>query len=237
MTIRKSSIHRPSIIEIREIFPSATGVGIILPEIGKGLHIHFNGVANFFDELKISKESLTFYSRKLPSLLKAFGIINLMNCFIPEFSNKGGLSSGRDNLGRTLQDPFHRDWLETRPDFLTVIHRQMLKDKLFDEGRDTPTFYAREKDVRIAISQLSRQGLTPSVQSALSAMEDPDYRFRLYDEGEMPARQLIQFEYPSFVENVYALIPDSHKNMVGRGMGLSRAYKSIGRFFACSSNR
>ena len=82
-----NSKKHPPLIEIRTIFPSATGVGILLPEIGKGLVVQFNRQANLFDELEIRNPSKNIFNCSLCG----FGSTSKdqINLFCAPFSNSG----------------------------------------------------------------------------------------------------------------------------------------------------
>lgn len=79
------------------------------------------------------------------------------------------------------------------------------------KGRPEPTFYATEDDVRKAIRKLSRAGLSPAVVAALDTMSGDNYRFRLFDKSEQPAREVVQKYFPEFTQAVFDLIPEGRK--------------------------
>jgi hypothetical protein len=211
MSIKKTSIQRPSVKEIRSIFPSATGVGIILPELDQGLHIEFSTRADFFGELKISSNTSTIYSTPLVQLAKSFSFVTLNNCFVPEFDSASGLSYGMNDRGFFIQDPFHRDFKPYQNTYVTVLMPQVLSTAAKPEGRVEPSYYGLECDIRAAIGNLDKIGLDNRVKRALSEMQQKDYRFRLFDEYEMGARDVIQRLYPEFTEAVFSLLPKSRK--------------------------
>lgn len=214
MTPHHSSIRRPSLQEIRGIFPSATGVGIALPEIGRGLVVGFNRLAIFGDELKIAGASSQVTHAPLFELTRTFGFVVLKNCRARDIPDKEAskLSHGKDSDGKFIQDPFHYDIVPPEnnlglppDDYMSAIYKNS------PEAREEDTLYALEGDVKEAIRKLDKDDLPDEVVDALSEMERPDYHFRLYHPQEQGARQIVRAQYPDFVEDVYRLIPDGRK--------------------------
>ena len=202
-----SILGRPPLIDIKKIFPGATGVGVILPEIKRGLVVQFNRRADLFEELKIETPTKNVISQSLFDLVRGFGFVILKNCTALGVKDNdfAKLSGGRNKEERFIQDPFHYDYFPQRKNFVAGICQ------LTDEGREEDTLYARECDVKDAIRKLSKDGLSDDVVQALDAMAKEDYHFRLYNVFERPARQQIRDYYPEFVEDVFALIPEGRK--------------------------
>lgn len=208
------SFLRPSIKGIRDIFPSATGVGIVLPEIGRGIAIGFNRLANFADELKINEPTSKIKHAALFDLVRTFGFVVLKNCAaqtIPD-DDASVLSRGKDIDGKFIQDPFHYDlappnhFLNLPPeDYMSGIY------KVSTEPREEDTLWALEIDVKDAIRKLDTDDLPIEVQDALSDMAKPDYHFRLFHPHEHMARTIVKQQYPAFVDDVFRLIPDGRK--------------------------
>ncbi len=208
------SFLRPSIKDIRDIFPSATGVGIVLPEIGRGLSIGFNRLANFSDELNIVNPTSKIRHAALFELTRKFGFVVLKNCtasLIPD-DDASELSCGKDSDGRFIQDPFHYDvapeghGLDLPPeDYMSGIY------KISPDAREEDTLWALEVDVKEAIGKLDIYDLSIEVQGALAKMVRPDYHFRLFHEREHPVRTIVKQQYPEFVDDVFRLIPDGRK--------------------------
>ncbi len=201
-----NSKKHPPLIEIRTIFPSATGVGILLPEIGKGLVVQFNRQANLFDELEIRNPSKNIFNCGLFELANKFGFVTLKNCSVPIHKNFSRLSRGRSSEECFIQDPFHRDRLPCFVEFTTVMFKNSA------DKRDEGTYYAREQDVRDAINQLIKKGgLSSEIIDALQEMVSPSYSFMLYNEQDMPARDIIQNLFPDFTQAVFDIIPSNLK--------------------------
>jgi len=194
---------RPSLREIKDIFPNANGVGLCLPEIGRGLKIRFNTRANFFDELGCAEPSKKISCRPLFELAAQYGFLVLENCTAIGISENdySRLSSGHNQDGRFIQDPFHYDHIDGMDDFAACIYTQN------DNGREEDTLYALESDVREAILSLPRVGLSYDVIDALDKMGDPSYRFRLFQNDDSLTRHVIKHDYPEFVSDVFARIP------------------------------
>lgn len=211
MSIKKTSIHRPSLREIRQIFPSAIGVGLILDKIGQGLHIEFRNRANFFEELKKTPDSSVIYSKPLYSLTTSFGFVTLNNCWVPNLNNYSGLSFGSNKDGSFIQDSFHRDYHPYQNIYVTVMLRQPVAGKDNHNGRREDSFYALEDDVREATSKLDTRNLSDSVVQSLAEFQKTDYRFRLFDSEEKKAREIIQQHYPDYTQAVFDLIPKERK--------------------------
>lgn len=206
------SIIRPSIKDVRDIFPSATGAGIMLPHIRQGLMIEFNQRAEICSELGIGDPSSFISHRPLFDLTRIFGFVVLRNCSAKRVpvGNASKLSNGLDGDSKFIQDPFHYDvppneFILSERDYMSGIY------KTSPEARDTDTLMAREADVKDAISKLNVSTLPLIVMEALDAMVAPDYHFRLFHPAENEARQIVKLQYPEFVEDVFALIPQNFK--------------------------
>lgn len=212
MSIQK--IPRPSVKEIRQVFPSAMAAGIALPEIGQGLVIVFNQLADFCDELKLPATSAKMKHEALFNLTKAFGFIVLKNCTAQRLPDEDAskLSSGKDFDGKFIQDPYHYD--VTPPERDLALPAEGYMSGIYKKtaaAREADTFFALEADVKLAIPQLDRYDLGDDVSDALGEMAKPDYHFRLYNPIEGRARQIIRKQYPEFVDDVFALIPEGRK--------------------------
>ncbi len=207
MSQRKLSIQRPSIKQVKEIFPSATGTGLILPEIQRGLVIQFNQCADLFGELKMSEPCRDIKSKPLFHLVQKFGFVVLKNCKAVGVQREGlaRLSHGRNAEGLFIQDPFHYDYFPGKENFVAGICQ------MTDEGREEDTLYALESDVRKAIGKLDKRQLSDETIQALNQMTKENYGFRLKSPFDIPARMEVRDNYPSFVEDVFALIPEGRK--------------------------
>lgn len=218
IVIKQAKPFGPVLKEIKTIFPSATGVGIILPEIHRGLAVHFNKRADFFSELKIDSPSAIIIKESLFDLVCQFGFVVLKNCVVagvPDVS-ASQLSRGKDSDGRFIQDPFHYD--VPPPDCKRPLPKGDYVSAIFKTAPDErfeKTFYALETDVKAAIEKLDKNDLSDEVIEALEAMVRPDYHFRLYHPNENWARQIIKLQYPEFVEDVFKLIPNARKYSQG----------------------
>ena len=205
---------RPSIKEIKSIFPSAMAAGILLPDIQTGLVIHFNRRADLCSELNLTTPTAKISHAGMFDLVKQFGLVVLRNCAalsVPD-EELSRLSKGADYDGNFIQDPYHYDMAPPQ-------NQLNLPDPLYmsgickksSEARESDTVCAREADVKKAILKLDKSDLPIEVVDALDEMATPDYHFRLFHAAEDGARQIIKRQYPDFVEDVFALIPEGRK--------------------------
>ena len=208
------SVKRPSLKEIKSIFPNANAVGMILPEMGKGLMIAFNTRADLCHELSIDNPSLIVRHEDLFRLTKNFGFVVLKNCSAARLPDNDAstLSHGKDSDGKFIQDPFHYDVAPSdhplqilKGGYMTGIYKSTA------EARQEDTVYATEADVKEAIAKLYQDHLNDEVRKALGDMMKPDYHFRLYHPDETSARHVIRQQYPEFVDDVFHLIPKERK--------------------------
>jgi hypothetical protein len=210
---------RPSVKDVKAIFPSANAVGIILPEVGRGLHIGFNHLVDFGKELKIAVPSAKVRHEPLFELVKAFGFVVLKNCSAQTIPDEGAssLSHGQDSDGKFIQDPYHYDVFQPKQD--QEDHVEPADNHLYMSGiykksaeaREEDTFYAIETDVKEAIAKLDMDDLPDDVRDALAQMMRGDYHFRLYHPDEHEARNIVKKQYPGFVDDVFNLIPERRK--------------------------
>ena len=208
------SFLRPSITDIRDIFPSATGVGIMLPEIGRGIAIGFNRLANFTGELNIASPTSKIRHTALFDLVRTFGFVVLKNCTaqtIPD-DDASILSRGKDSDGKFIQDPFHYD-LAPSNHFLNLPPEEYMSGiyKISPDAREEDSLWALEIDVKDAIRKLDADDWPIEVQDELMDMAKPDYHFRLFHPREHMARTIVKHQYPEFVDDVFRLIPDGRK--------------------------
>lgn len=209
-------MRHPSLKEIKEIFPSATGVGLILPygeEGYKGLKIRFNRCVSLFDELQIEKPSVKIFHSGLFELNLAYGFVALENCKgCGAREDASQLSSGKDVDQRFIQDPPHYD-VPPPHNQLGLPQEQYMSGicNELETGREEDTLIALEEDFRSAIIQLNKDNLHDDVCDALAEMSKPDYHFRLYHPLETEARDIVRRQYPEFTADVFALIPEGRK--------------------------
>lgn len=212
MRVSTSSSQRPSMPEIKKIFKSAMAAGLILPEVGQGLMIVFNKRADLCAELAIDHPSSHIINEALFELTEAFGFVVLKNCSAQTIPHdpQSKLSQGKNSDSNFLQDPYHYD---VPPDNLTLRRREYMTGiyKVSPAAREMDTICVLEADVKEAIPKLDTQDLSFDVIDALDDMARPDYHFRLYHKDETIARDVIRYQYPQFVEDVYALIPEGRK--------------------------
>ena len=212
MLISKPLQPRPSVPEIRKIFKSAMAAGLILPEVGQGLMIVFNRQTDICDELAMKEPSSHIVHDAFFDLVKKFGFVVLKNCTTHRLPHdeSSKLSRGVDGDGNFLQDPYHYDVPPAniqmrRPAYMSGIY------KTSREAREMDTLCALEADVKLAIPQLDTSELSLEVIDALEHMAEPNYHFRLFDPEETLAREVVKLQYPDFVEDVFALIPEGRK--------------------------
>ncbi len=195
MTVTTSwleSVLQHEINSWRFVLPHQHGVEVMLPDKSSLTHLFNN------------REGHNVYNQALCALTDDGGFVVLRGASA-QIEPNVTLTSDVD--GGLVQDPFHRDYRGAHLNGVTVLTKHLFAQ------RNIPTVYASRATVQRAISQLSLDGKSPIVQEALRTMSRPDYGFS-FQEHEMPARNAILDNYPTFTGDVINLIPPAEKHAV-----------------------
>ncbi len=168
-----------------------------------GLRAQFKREVNLADGMRIHQSEgvarFRFRHEALCDLADEFGVLSLTNVFLGSAANLD-LSGSNSYVTVGTQDPFHFDPL----DGVTMLQKPKAVT------RDIPTYYALAGEVRKAIGQLDRTGLSKKICAALDLMQEDDYMFSV-DGAELKIRGAVQFDMPEFSRLVFDLVAEEFK--------------------------
>ena len=206
------------------VFPklSFESVELVRPNVNVGLSIEFKEAMdlNYLVQSSYSISDL----QSLRKLTHEFGFLRLKNAFVATGCYNAKISG--DRMGGIL-DPFHRD------DFVNNgSHDNMLSmlSKKVTYGRELPTYYALQDDVKKAINTLLQKSssISDNARLVLQTMLEDNYNFAVTT-NDHKIRECLQKEYPDFVQEVFNLIPNentySHKWNSGENFVLIHSNK------------
>ena len=164
-----------------------------------GLKLVFERTIDLSDiiEVQRSENGRSCFHPGLVNLADQFGLVAFENAKLSGLQD-ASVTGNSPEYGLALQDTFHRDFEDTA----TILY------KAADKTRAITTDYAMAADVRRAISQLDRGGISPEISAALDIMQQPDYSFSsAKNSKELEASLIVQYGMPEFGEKVIDIIP------------------------------